>query len=90
MSQDRKPSRLAMVETEEVEGEVVIYHPGRERVIHLNPSAALVWHLCTGELSVSQIIENLCALYPESSSQVREDVPGVMQHLTSEGVLDWL
>lgn len=73
---------------ETLEGEIVLFHPTRNTIIHGNQTSALIWHLCDGVRTVDEIVEILSTAYPESQNELRVDVPDAIQKLVSQGVLE--
>lgn len=73
---------------EQMEGEMLLYHPARNIIIHSNDTAALVWQLCDGLNSVDDIVNILSGAYPESRAQIAKDVPDTIQQLRAQGALD--
>jgi hypothetical protein len=49
------PRRADGLETHEVEDGLVVYQAATERVHYLNPTASLVFELCTGEHTEEEI-----------------------------------
>lgn len=85
---DYQPKKCAGFLIEELDGELVLFHPGRNKIIHANQTAALVWQLCDGERTVPQIVELLADAYPESRQQIEEEVPLTVQELRRKGALE--
>ena len=44
---------------EEMDGELVLFHPAKNIIIHANETAALVWQMCDGLNTVDQIVSIL-------------------------------
>jgi hypothetical protein len=70
----KKPKTVADFQLEEIDGEVLLYSPKATRSIYLNPSASLIWRLCTGEFSTQEIIASLQEQFPEQADTIAEDV----------------
>jgi uncharacterized metal-binding protein len=47
-------------------------------VHHLNPSAAVIWQLCSGEASVEQLAQEIAEEYGLRTDQVLEQVASVI------------
>jgi len=73
---------------EKLEGELVLFHPARNIIIHTNETAALIWQLCDGLNSVDQIVDILSGAYPDSSAEIAKEVPETIQKLRAQGALD--
>ena len=74
-------------QVEQIDGETLLYQHQLKRVIYLNESAALVWHLCDGQRSVADIIELLVDAYPDTEDAVRADVVEAIDGLFLEDAL---
>jgi hypothetical protein len=74
-------------QVEQIDGETLLYQHQLKRVIYLNESAALVWHLCDGQRSVADIIELLVDSYPDTEDAVRADVIEAIDGLFLEDAL---
>jgi hypothetical protein len=73
-------------EAREIDGNFTIYDKQHDRVTVLNDSASAIWRLCDGR-SGQAIIDELARRYVGDSAQIKEEVVGVLQRLTSMGLL---
>ena len=85
--QQRIPTRVAHFSLERLDNEILLYHPGLTKAIHLNETAALVWELCDGQRSVAEIGTLLGDAFPDQTDEVRSDVAAVVDRLSTEGAL---
>jgi coenzyme PQQ biosynthesis protein PqqD len=74
-------------QVENLDGEIVLLHPARNLIIYSNQTGALIWQLCNGQRSVTDIIQLLSAAYPEAQAQIAVDVPETLQTLLTRGAL---
>jgi len=81
------PKPIEGFQTQTLDGEIVLFHPTRNTIIHLNQTGALVWQLCDCLRSVDEIIEILSAAYPAARDQIAVDVPETIQELVQKGAL---
>jgi hypothetical protein len=81
------PKPVLGFQTQTLDGEVVLLHPGNNVIIHINQTGALIWQLCDGVRSVTDIITLLSEAYPEASSQIEADVPQTINQLAVQGAL---
>ena len=88
MQKDLVPTPVDGYQIETLEGEIVLFHPTRNVIIHGNQTSALIWHLCDGVRTVDEIVEILSAAYPEARHDVQVDVPAAIQKLVSQGALE--
>jgi hypothetical protein len=42
---------------EDMDGELLLYYPPTAKTLHLNGPSAVVWQLCDGERSYSEIVD---------------------------------
>ena len=82
------PKPVEGFQTQSLDGEIVLLHPARNTIIHLNQTGALVWQLCDCSRSVDEIIELLSAAYPEALEAIAVDVPEIIQALVRQGALE--
>lgn len=78
---------VANVKTEEIDGELLLYHPRQTKAIYLNPTAAVIWSLCDGQRKVSEMIELIGDSYPEARDRLTEDVCNTLQQLRDDRLL---
>lgn len=82
------PKQCAGFLIEKLEGELVLFHPARNIIIHTNETAALIWQLCDGLNTVDQIVGVLSGAYPDARAQIAKEVPETIQSLTTQGALN--
>jgi coenzyme PQQ biosynthesis protein PqqD len=87
MNQESIPLPNADFNLEEIDNELLLYHPARTRAVYLNQTAALVWQLCDSERSVAEIVSLLEEHYPESET-VKDDVESTLKQLADNGAID--
>lgn len=67
-------------------GRYLLLYP--ERGLILNPTAADVVQLCTGELSVGAIVDRLAAKYePQSRESVEREIFTFLGHMAERGLI---
>ncbi|MCP4142174.1 MAG: PqqD family protein [Chloroflexi bacterium] len=81
------PKPVEGFQTQSLDGEIVLLHPVRNIIIHINQTGALIWELCDCKRTVDEIIELLSAAYPDARDAIAEDVPETIQTLVKEGAL---
>ena len=84
---DAIPNQRHGFQIEQIDGETLLYQNQLKRMIYLNESASLVWHLCDGQRSVADIIGVLIDCYPGDEDAVRTDVLQAVNTLVLEGAL---
>lgn len=71
---------------ERIEGEITVYHPTLTTAVYLNESGALIWELCDGKRTISDIVGLLSEQYPESRAQIETDVETLIAQLIENGI----
>ena len=74
---------------EQMEDELLLYHPGETRTVYLNQTASLVWQLCDGERSAGDIMRLLQDSFPESSDQIAADVRAALAEFERHGAIEY-
>jgi hypothetical protein len=73
-----RPVKCAEVLELDMGDGLILYNHDSSLVHHLNPSAALVWHLCDGEASVVQLATEIAEEYGLKSAEVLVQVSAVI------------
>ena len=73
------PTTVSDFKLEEIDGEMLLYSPASTRSIYLNPSASVIWQLCNGEATISEIIEALSERFPDAAAEMGKDVDETIQ-----------
>jgi pyrroloquinoline quinone biosynthesis protein D len=69
----------------------VLVERSGEHLHRLNPTALAIWELCDGETTVPEMIAAASELFAAAAvEQLKNDVVGVLQQLTSAGLVDWV
>lgn len=85
-----RPRRRPDYRLEELDGEVLIYHPTETTVVYCNQTASLIWHLCDGTHTAAEISALLCDAFPEASTSIPDDVTTTLHTLTQHQVIEWI
>lgn len=89
MSDSRIPTHVPGFTLQHLDHEVLLYHAGLTRTVHLNPTAALIWQLCSGDRSEAEIARLLTDAYPDGDHDVPADVAAALEQLVRDGVVLW-
>jgi len=81
------PKPIQGFQTQTLAGEVVLLNPASNVILHINQTGALVWQLCNGLRSVTDIVILLSEAYPESRGQIEADVPQIIHQFAAQGAL---
>jgi hypothetical protein len=79
--------RDATCSLEAFDEEYLLYLPRTEQVVELNETAALVWQLCDGARTVSEITTLVADAFPEERARVTADVETALQALLASGTV---
>ncbi len=71
---------------EKIDDEITVYHPTLATSLYLNETGALIWELCDGERSISEVIDILVENYPENSRQIADDVRALIRRLLEKNI----
>jgi hypothetical protein len=75
------------IELEPVGNDLLLYSPRNEVIFALNQTSALIWNLCDGNRTVREIVEILCAAYPESAADIPAQVEEALSKLVDSQAL---
>jgi predicted DNA-binding protein (MmcQ/YjbR family) len=75
---------------EELDNELLLYHPAKTKTLYMNETASLVWQLCDGARSVGEIIDLLRESYPEAEDSLPEDVRRTLEVFLEHGAISYL
>lgn len=84
---DNAPCADPCVTTEELDGELVLYSEASEEIHCLNLSASLVWALCDGKRTVSEIVGYLAEATGAERGEVQRPVEEVLAEFRRLSVL---
>jgi len=87
MNPEAIPQPNSEFSLEEIDDELLLYHPAKTKAVYLNETAALVWQLCDSERSIGEITSLLEENYPESDS-IKGDVEATLKQLESNGAVE--
>jgi PqqD family protein of HPr-rel-A system len=73
-----RPAKVADVLELDMGDGLILFNHDSSLVHHLNPSAAVIWQLCTGEASVKQLAQEIAEEYGLRADQVFEQVASVI------------
>ena len=67
--------------------EILLYRPSTHKAIHLNGTAAVIWRLCDGTRTVTDLVDCLVAEFPDAKPRIAHDVQEAIDQLLREGAL---
>ncbi len=74
---------------EELDNELLLYHPAETKTVYMNETASLVWQLCDGGRSVDEIVDLLQESYPEAGDGLRDDVQRTLDVFAQHGAISY-
>jgi hypothetical protein len=89
MSQQSTPRRKPDYRLEQIDDELLLYHPSQTQILYCNQTASLIWHLCDGRLTAQEIIDLLRAAFPEAHQTIATDVTATLQQFQQYGAIEW-
>lgn len=78
---DDKPLKNDACRMEELDDEILLYHPGNNKTLYINKSASIIWQLCTGEQTVADIIALIKDAYPAELDGLEQDIIATLNEL---------
>jgi hypothetical protein len=87
ISEQSRPAPVEGYRVEEMDGELLLYHPQSTATVYMNNTAALVWQLCDGSREVAEIIDILSESFPEPGDTLRHDIFQALDAFRSQGAM---
>ncbi len=88
-SRNRKPKPAQGYRVEEMDGELLLFHPQSTATVYMNQTAALVWQLCDGARDVNEILGILSDSFPEAYTNLEQDVLTALRSFQKQGALHY-
>jgi hypothetical protein len=83
-----RPRHKPNYRLEKLDGEILLTHPGTTKTIYLNHTAVLVWQLCTGQYTTTEIAQLLQDAFPDADASIADQVEETLQHLLDHQAID--
>lgn len=87
MGSGRVGPAVAGVVESDVDASMALFQPDSGHVFVLNPTAADVWRLSDGELTLDQVVDALARAYGTEPAAIRADVAAAVEQLRDDGLL---
>jgi Coenzyme PQQ synthesis protein D (PqqD) len=81
------PLHASDVRADVVEGELLLYHPEQTMAVYMNAPGAVIWGLCDGQRTVTEIIALIEQAYPEAQLEITADVLKTIAELYEKKLL---
>ncbi len=90
MDPTTKPKQKPDYYLEEIEGELLLYHPGQTTLIYCNTIASLIWQLCDGQRTIAEITALLKAAYSDGdqSQTIEAEVIATLRQFQQHGAIE--
>lgn len=72
---------------QELDDEILLYHPQQTRAVYMNATATLIWGLCDGATPVAEIIRLLEQSFPDAPG-IAADVRATLERFAEHGAVD--
>lgn len=73
---------------EQLDDELLLYHPTKTTTVYMNQTASIVWQLCDGKRTVSEITQLLKDSFPESGDELTLDVTKTLDTFSQHGAIN--
>ena len=83
-AEDDRPRTAPGAHVRDLEDEKVVYDPATHEIVVLNATAALIFELCDGDLSVAQILEELKRRFDAPADVLCRDLHATLTELHSK------
>ena len=82
-----KPQRTPNYQLEQIDDELLLFHPSETSILYCNATASLVWQLCDGQRTVQEIINLLKDAYPEAEETLADDIKSSLDQFAQQGAI---
>ena len=87
MDLNSKPIPDTEFTLEELDNELLLYHPTKTTTVYMNETASIIWRLCDGDRTVADIVQLIKESYPEAGTGVEEDVETTLNVFIEHGAV---
>ena len=84
------PQQKTDYHLEQLDGELLLYHPNQTVIMYCNPTASLIWQLCTGQHTVQDISTLLSTAYEQPENSVALQVEATLQQFYQHQAISYL
>ena len=82
------PVRKDNYRLEQLDDELLLYHPSEEKIVYLNQTGSLIWGLCDGNHNTEQIISLLSQAFPDAAEAIPSDVKTTLKIFKEAGCIE--
>ena len=84
----KTPHRQPDYQLEQIDDELLLFHPSQTTILYCNQTAFLVWQLCDGARNTQEIIDLLGTAYPEAQDSISDDVLTTLEQFEQHGAIE--
>lgn len=85
---EQRPVAKSELDVEELEDEIVVNHPDRQKVYNFNGTAAFIWSLSNGDYTLSDIVDEIHTVDPTvPREEIAEDVLEFVEDLQDKNLI---
>lgn len=88
MQTELVPVRKDNYRLEQLDDEMVLYHPDEEKIVYLNQTGSLIWGLLDGNHNIEQIIGLLSQVFPDAADAIPSDVQTTLDAFMKAGCIE--
>jgi hypothetical protein len=85
----RTPRRPPGFRLERMDNELLLYHAAKTTALYLNETATLIWHLCDGQRTETEIANLVSQAFPEAGEDVTADVEATLRRFEEVGAIEF-
>jgi hypothetical protein len=85
-----KPKQRPDYRLEQLDDELLLYHPSQTVIMYCNPSASLIWQLCDGERAVEEIITLLSTAYEQPSEAIAAEITSTLAQFHQHRAIEYV
>jgi len=90
MALSHRPRQKPDFRLEEIDGELLLYHPTQTTIMYCNPSASIIWQLCDGGRTVEEITMLLAAAFEQNLETITADVESTLDSFCKHKAIEML
>ena len=86
----KRPCQAKDYRLEQMDSEILLYHPVKTKTFYLNETASLIWRLCDGHRTSAEIAELLKGAFPDGEATIADEVESTLDELATQGVVEFV
>jgi len=90
LMKDCIPQQKADYRLEQLDDELLLYHPNQTVIMYCNAIASLVWQLCDGQRTVHEISNLLSAAYDKPYTVVAPQIETALQEFYQQRAIEYV